>query len=107
MMEFIQPADRPVVSGLEEFEVVYAKHQPEYNPLRTILSRTEEGRVLSRWSPTRQQRAEIMAGADIYLELATFNKPLQPIRMAIGVDVDPDYIKEQYALPEQVDDPQQ
>jgi hypothetical protein len=100
MLTFIEPADRPVVEGLEAHEVVYAKNQPEYNPLRVIRSSDKSCRVLSRWTLTPQQRAEVMGGADIYLELSTFKHPLQPVRMAVGDDVDPDYVRMEYGLPD-------
>lgn len=98
MLSFLQPSEQPVVATLEAHETVYAKHQPEYNPLRTIRGLTDMIPVLSRWTLTPEQREMIAGGADIYLELCTFGIPLQPIRMAVGKDVDPDYVKEQYAL---------
>jgi hypothetical protein len=82
MYDFLDPKDGPVVEGMECEEVVYAKNQPEYIPLRTLKS--QSGIVLSRWTLTEEQRKEIASGADIYLELHTFNNPLQPIRMAIS-----------------------
>jgi hypothetical protein len=63
-------------------EVVYAKDQPEYLPLPTL--RSADGRVVSRWSPTTEERAAIAGGADVYLTLHTFNQPLQPILMTVG-----------------------
>lgn len=96
MFDFMQPADKPVVEGLESQEVVYAANQPEYNPLRVL--RSKEGVVLTRWTLTEAQHTAIANGADIYLEISTFNRPLQPIRMAVGSEVDPEYIREQYGL---------
>ena len=72
----------PVIS--EEFasnEVIYAKNQPEYNPLPTI--KRSDGVVLSRWKPTDSEREAIAAGADIMLYIWTFNQPLQPIAMSV------------------------
>lgn len=83
MFDYLKPHDGPVVVGLESHEVVYAKEQPEYNPLRVLRSKDGMGRVLSRWALTDEQREAVAAGADIYLELVTFNQPLQPIRVAI------------------------
>lgn len=94
--QFLQPSEHPVVDGLDSHEVVYAVTKPEYVPLRTI--RSKEGVVLSRWNLTRQQYEAIGNGADIYLEVQTFNQPLQPVRLAIGKDVDPEYVLEQYGL---------
>lgn len=100
MFDYLEPANRPVVEGLEAHEVIYAKNQPEYNPLRTLLSNTQERRVLSRWTLTPEQRRDVLNGADIFLELMTFGRPLQPIRLAIGDNPNAEYFREQWALPE-------
>src|SRR5271154_6677019 len=82
MIDYMQPHDGPVIDGLEDFECVYAANQPEYLPLRTLVC--ADGRVVSRWALTPEQRKAVAEGADIFLELSTFFKPLQPIRMAVG-----------------------
>src|SRR4051812_48391614 len=97
--QFLQPADRPVIDELKDFEVVYAKDQPEYIPLRALRSRTTDGKALSRWTLTDEQRQMIANGADIFLELSTFNSPLQPIRLAVSDGPNPDYFALQYRLP--------
>ena len=85
MFDYLSPKNGPVVDGLESREIVYAKDQPEYIPLRTLRNDKDPMvGVVSRWSPTAQQRKAIAEGADIFLELSTFGQPLQPIRMAIG-----------------------
>lgn len=98
MFSFMQPAAAPVIETLEAFEVVFGSGQSEYNPLRTIASHTKERAVLSRWCLTTAQREAIANGADVYLEMYTFGEPLQPVRLAVGQDVAPEYICEQYAL---------
>lgn len=97
--EYLNPANKPVIPGLEAFEVVYAKDQPEYIPLRTLRSRTDEGKVLSRWDLTDEQRHAIAMGADIYLTLLTFQGPLQPITIAVATDINPDYVRLDFNLP--------
>ena len=84
MYDFLSPKDGPVVEGMEAEEIVYAKDQPEYIPLRTLRGDGQMVPVISRWSPTKEQRELIANGADIFLELSTFGNPLQPIRMAIS-----------------------
>ena len=42
--------------------------------------------MVSRWSPTAEQRKAIAEGKDIFLELLTFRQPLQPIIMYLGDD---------------------
>lgn len=85
-IDFLLPKDGPVVEEMEKAEVVYARTQPEYNPLRTLVSRDQTRKVLSRWEPTPAQRKAIAEGEDIFLELMTFGNPLQPIRMFVAGD---------------------
>ena len=84
MFDYLSPKDGPVIRGLEDREVVYAKDQPEYIPLRTLVGAGPDRRVLSRWTLTDKQREAVAKGADIFLELSTFGQPLQPIRMMIS-----------------------
>ena len=87
-MDFLKPFDGPVVVGRESEEVVYAKDQPQYEPLRTLPYETYPGsgdyRVMSRWSLTPEQRRKVSEGSDIFLTMMTFGQPLQPILMALG-----------------------
>jgi hypothetical protein len=98
LFDYVKPKDGPVVEGLEEYENVFARHQRQYIPLRTLRSNTLERQTLSRWSPTPEQRAAIANGADIFLELATFGGPLQPIRVAISDKPGAVYFHEVYQL---------
>lgn len=84
MLSYLTPKDGPVIKGLEHKEVVYAKHQPEYIPLRTLVTDDLERRVISRWTLTPEQREAVAKGCDIFLELLTFGKPLQPIRLFLN-----------------------
>ncbi len=100
MFDYLHPKDGPVFEGLEHREVVYAKDQPEYIPLRTLVSAGPDRKVLSRWTFTDKQREVVAKGADVFLELSTFGKPLQPIRMMVsdgstndGCPMDTDWVK--------------
>lgn len=84
MFSYLKPKDGPVIEGLEEKEIVYAKDQHPYIPLRTLVGNSRDRRVLSRWEPTPEQRKAIADGADIYLQLLTFGQPLQPILMLVS-----------------------
>ncbi len=84
MFSYMQPKDGPVIDGLESQEVVYAKDQPEYIPLRTLKHDNVMGCVVSRWSLTEEQRKAVAEGADIILEQSTIHRPLNPIRMGVG-----------------------
>ena len=70
----------PVIKGQEDREVIYAKDQPEYLPLPAI--RTSDGLVITRWKLTWRERWQVLWGGSLWLELLTFNKPLQPIRLS-------------------------
>lgn len=84
MFSYLFPRDGAVIDGNEAYEVVYAKNQPQYLPLRALVSTGQEKQVLSRWTLTDEKRKAIANGADIYLTLWTFGAPLHPISMAIG-----------------------
>jgi hypothetical protein len=94
MWDYLKPKDGPVVEGLEQREIVYAKNQPEYIPLRTLVSAGADRKVISRWSLTPEQRKAVADGADIYLTLLTFQNPLQPILMTVSDGkLDPDWVR--------------
>jgi len=61
---------------------VYAEHQPEYLPLPA--HKDEEGIVTSCWRPSFIERLKILVFGRIYLQVLTFNKPLQPLKMAVN-----------------------
>lgn len=84
MFEYLKPSEMPVIPGFEDQEIVYAKDQPQYIPLRTLRSPNADAAVLSRWTFTAEQRKAVADGADIFLELMTFGLPLQPIRIAVS-----------------------
>lgn len=84
MFDYLAPRNGPVFEGLEGEEVIYAEDQPQYIPLRTLVSKTPERCVISRWSLTDAQRKKIADGGDLFLMLYTFGQPLQPINLAIG-----------------------
>lgn len=77
MFDILDPFNGPVIPGLEKFETVYAKDQPQYRPLRTLPGRKGTS-AISRFSLTDGQRQAIAEGADIYLELLHFGGPLAP-----------------------------
>jgi hypothetical protein len=99
IFEYLKPSDNPVVDGLEQHERVYAKDQPEYIPLRALVANRPEATVMSRWTFTHEQRKAIADAADIYLQLSTFNRPLQPIRIVVSDGISADYIRGEFNLP--------
>jgi len=86
-MNYLKPKDGPVIEGREAEEVLYAKDQPQYKPLRCLVDDSRgDRRVTSRWTLTEEQRKAVAEGADIYLTLLTHGNPLQPIMMAVEGD---------------------
>lgn len=73
----------PVPEGWEE--VTYAKDQPEYRPLPSLRDpRDPQGRILTRWTFTPEEREAIAAGADLYLQVLTFRQSLMPLLPIVG-----------------------
>lgn len=82
----------PIPLTEQEFEslpagvrIIYAADQPQYRPLDTVKLEGGEGRVISRWSLTAEERKAVAEGADLYLQQLTFNTSLQPILPTIGL----------------------
>ena len=61
--------------------VTYAKNQPEYLPLPA--HKTEDGRVTSCWGLSVLERLRVALTGRIYLQVLTFNNPLQPLKMLV------------------------
>lgn len=57
---------------------VYAKDQPEYQPLPSLKLDCETGDVISCWNLTFKERVRVLFTGKIWLSLMTFNKPLTP-----------------------------
>jgi hypothetical protein len=101
MFSYLNPFDGPVVEGMEKFEVVFAKEQPQYIPLRAIVSRDAQRNAMSRWTFTPEQRKAIYEGADIYLRLSTFGEPLQPISICVTEKWEPAWVRQEFNLPKE------
>jgi len=71
----------PIVPGMEDFEVVYAKDQPEYTPLPAL--RTERS-LVTRWKLSDEERRKIAEGSDLFIAVMHFGGPLQPLLPLIG-----------------------
>lgn len=65
-------------------EVVYAKDQPQYLPLPALLSMMSDGQMVTRWTLSPEERAAIAGGADVFLTVLTFGRPLQPVLLEVG-----------------------
>jgi hypothetical protein len=61
--------------------VVFAKDQPEYLPLPA--HKTPDGQVTSCWKMSWKERLRCIVTGRIFITMLTFNKPLQPLRLAV------------------------
>lgn len=68
-------------SGLGR-RVVFAKDQPGYEPLPALVFRN--GKVLTEWSLTPEEREAIARGANLRLWIWKFNQPLQPVALQVA-----------------------
>ena len=83
----MQPVS-PVIPGINATEVTYANDQPQYRPLPAI--RCLDGKILTRWEFTEDEKRQILEQGYIYLAVHTFNDPLQPVLLST---TPPDVIK--------------
>lgn len=61
--------------------VTFAQNQPEYHPLPALVY--EDGKVLTEWSFTEEERGRIARGENLRLWIWTFGSPLQPVALEI------------------------
>lgn len=70
----------PVIPGLEPYEINISgpeNNQPEFKTLHVLHS--PEGKILTRWQLTPEEREAVAKGADIYFTLVTMNQPVMPM----------------------------
>lgn len=60
-----------------EQNVIFAKDQPEYNPLPAF--KDEKGNVVTCWDLSDEEIERLIQTKTIYLTVKTFNNPLQPV----------------------------
>lgn len=81
-MEPIKPNADLFVLPAGTREAKYAEHQPEYRTLPSLV--TPDGKVISAWKPDADELARLNKGEPITLVCYTFNRPLQPVCLAVG-----------------------
>lgn len=59
--------------------IVYAKDQPQYQPLPCVRDSSVEGRIITRWRLTWRERVQVLWRGDVWLHVLTFHRPLQPV----------------------------
>lgn len=69
----------------EEQNFVFAKDQPQYQPLPVHVDRTKaECPVTSCWELSDDEKAEIIRTGKIYLNMWTFGNPLTPVMLSVN-----------------------
>ena len=63
--------------------VVFAKDQPEYQPLPALKLNTPEGEVISCWKLSFKERIQVLLFGRVWLSLMSFNKPLTPSFLSV------------------------
>lgn len=69
----------PVVPGFDLPVTTFAKDQPQY--LALPAHRQPDGTVTTRWRLSFLERLAVLFGGSIWLQLLTFNNPLQPVKL--------------------------
>jgi len=60
---------------------VIEKYQPQGDPLPALIYR--DGKVLTEWSLTEEERTRLIRGENVRLWIWTFGHPLQPIALEV------------------------
>ena len=64
--------------------IVFAKDQPEYQPLPALRIDSPTGEVISCWKLSFKERIKVLFFGRLWLSLMSFNKPLTPSYMAVN-----------------------
>ena len=64
--------------------VVYAKDQPEYQPLPALKIDSPQGEVISCWQMSFKERMKVLFTGVIWVSLVSFNKPLTPSFISVN-----------------------
>lgn len=70
----------PCLVGLSQ--VVFAKDQPEYQPLPASVD--SNGVVITCWKLSPWERLKLALGFPLWLSICTFKRPLQPLRLSLN-----------------------
>lgn len=63
--------------------IVFAEHQPEYQPLPALKLDGPEGHVISCWRMSLKERLWVLFSGRIWVGLMSFNKPLTPSYLSV------------------------
>jgi dihydrofolate reductase len=80
-VEITDPRVHPALVPAGSRAIVIAEHQAEYRDLPSV--RTPGGQVITRWTPSVEERAAIMRGEDIYVTLISHGA-INPLFVTVG-----------------------
>ena len=63
--------------------IVFAKDQPEYQPLPALRLDTPQGEVISCWKLSFKERLQVLVFGRVWVSLMMFNKPLTPSFLSV------------------------
>lgn len=66
-----------------EANIVFAKDQPEYEPLPAFREDSPQGEVITCQKLSFKERLIVLFTGRVWLAMLTFNKPLTPIFMSV------------------------
>jgi len=64
--------------------IVFAKDQPEYQPLPALRIDSPTGEVVSCWKLSFKERIKVLVFGRVWMSLMSFNKPLTPSYLAVN-----------------------
>lgn len=64
--------------------IVFAKDQPEYQPLPALKIDSSMGEVVSCWKLSFWERIRVLFLGRVWMSLASFNRPLTPSFLAVN-----------------------
>ncbi len=68
----------------EEQNIVFAKDQPEYQPLPAYRQMGKTGNVVTCWEFSDEEMEVLKTTKKLWISIYTFNQPLQPILPSIN-----------------------
>jgi hypothetical protein len=80
--DYLNPAQGPVVDGLEDHEKIYALEQGQYLPIRTLPGEGGASAIY-RCELSKEQRQMVAEGADVLVEILHFGGLLAPSRVML------------------------
>lgn len=66
-----------------EQTVIYAKEQPQYQPLPAFQFKDDSGRIACCWRLSWRERVKVLFTGVVWHEILTFNQSLQPQLLSV------------------------